>query len=218
MDVTNVNYYNGHDFNLSAEAHAAHPSNNHSDTNSSDSRISTNGEDSGSTVAAAVSTGAVTVQYENAVIQELKQLCQQQRSRWGVLSGGILQVSAYSTVHLRFWSHQTSLKTNMSWAYVELRPLESSQQQQQQLGSQEQVVRVLRDASPQLPHRGARAGSSRAAATAGAAHQPQSRGNFTAAGNQQQQQQEDALPAGPLAGVAHWLLGFWQRSDRAAGR
>jgi hypothetical protein len=77
-------------------------------------------------------------------LQRLQQQCRMQRATWGVVSGGVLRVSDYSTVQLRFASTDNTYKQNVRWALVELIPVNSTaelqQQQQQQVAAQRNRV------------------------------------------------------------------------------
>jgi hypothetical protein len=95
--------------------------------------------------AAPGSGSSVTLQLSGAQI--LQQMAAQRvsaASRWVEVSGGTLDVRAFSTVHLRFWSHE-GWKHGLRWSHAELRPLATpgasdgssrrSRQQQQQLSA-----------------------------------------------------------------------------------
>jgi hypothetical protein len=70
-------------------------------------------------------------------LQRLQQQCRMQRATWGVVSGGVLQVSDYSTVQLRFASTDNTYKQNVRWAMAELIPVDSTAElQQQQVAAQ----------------------------------------------------------------------------------
>lgn len=201
---------------MSAQAHATHSADTDSGTDCPASSSTDSSRTMGSTSAAPHSS--MSTVHSITVLEQLKQQCRLQAARWGIISGGVLQVSQYSTVHLRFWSHENTYKKGIRWACVQLRPLDSSPQQEHG-ESQQSVTRVW---SPELP-RQIRTGSGSRPAANRAAHEgtdgPQFRGNSSAAGNQhcvgdepqQQQQEQRASSVGPLRVVQQLIqyMGLW---------
>uniref|UniRef100_A0A383VJN0 Uncharacterized protein n=1 Tax=Tetradesmus obliquus TaxID=3088 RepID=A0A383VJN0_TETOB len=101
-------------------------------------------------------------------LRRLQQLCRGQGTAWGVVSGGVLHVTDYSTVQLGFSATDNTYKQNMRWAMVELIPVDPQQQQQQQQQAAAQRNRVWQQPARQAcrmqgERRGAAAGSSGAA-------------------------------------------------------
>lgn len=193
VNATDGTFSRNTKFSVSAEAVAAHPAA-LANTGNSGTSSSSNAQDS-------EQPNSVTVQYTGAVINELWEKCTRQSAKWGVISGGILHVDKFSTVKLRFWSHDNTYKQNMYWAYVDLKPLSRSQLQQAGSSSQQAPVRAL----PQLKRpgsSGAERAPPRAAHTLNAA-----RGNTTMPGHGQQQQGVPVYPEmGPMGGVARWFM------------
>jgi hypothetical protein len=101
-------------------------------------------------------------------LRRLQLLCRSRGSDWGIVSGGLLHLTDYSTVQLRFSATDNTYKQNMRWAMAELIPVKPQQQQQQRQGAAAQHNRVWHPPARQ-GHRLQRDGTSGAACGDGVA-------------------------------------------------
>lgn len=151
VDVTDARLDSSTTINMSAEAHATHRSHQATEAaaagavvepvpanavNSEDGASSSSGNHSsaGASAAAPAESNKVAVQMRPQDVERLAGQCRRQlgSGRWGVLSGGLLHVTNLSTVQLRFWSTDSTLKMRVRWAFAELIPVKSEGQQRPQ--------------------------------------------------------------------------------------